>query len=454
MGTSVARKLESLLPPMLRPVPADPDDERAFADYAAALTRQLGLLTSVVMMAFTAGWWLLDPLVMPDDKNLEVFAWLRVRALVVEVLALGVFLWVPMRGPSAFVWATLTYALLLAAFGYSLGELGGPDLSWLANAYLGIVPIALMPVRLPGRVLATSILALALLGAFFLPFPDNRDLPRVAGQVSFAAFAVLLSVVLGEASLRVMRRAFFERQTAARATDRLARLTDSLTTTVAERTRDLRALALHLDQVQESERRRIARDLHDDLGQTLTAMRYTLARLEDRTRKSQVEPLVEDLTALLDGTTTTVRNFLSTLRPRILEDLGLVAASEWLRDKVRAAGLACELEVSADFGLDKLGPEVELVLFRLLQEATTNTLKHAGARSVRMALALDGERALARVSDDGRGFDAGGASSGFGLLGLAERLRAGGGSLEVESGSGVGTTVTARLPRTAEAVAS
>lgn len=454
VGKSIARRLESLLPPMLRPVPADPEDECAFDAYAIALTRQLGLLTSVVMMVFTAGWWLLDPLVMPDERNLEVFAWLRIRALVVEVLALGIFLWVPMRGVSAFFWATLTYALLLATFGYSLGELGGPDLSWLANAYLGIVPIALMPVRLPGRVIATSVLALALLGAFLLPFPENRELPRVAGQVSFAVFAVLLTVVLGELSLRVMRRAFFERQSAARANERLASLTDSLATTVAERTRDLRALALHLDQVQESERRRIARDLHDDLGQTLTAMRYTLARLEDRTRKTQVEPLVEDLTALLDGTTTTVRGFLSTLRPRILEDLGLVAASEWLRDKVRAAGLACELEVSPEFASDKLSPEIELVLFRLLQEATTNTLKHAEAKTVKMELALDGERALARVSDDGRGFDAGQASTGFGLLGLSERLKAGGGELQIESRSGSGTSVTARLPRQVEAVAA
>lgn len=449
MRRSMASRLEAAHPPMLRPVQASPDDEAAFDAYAIALTRQIGLLASVGMMAFTLLWWLVDPLVMPDARNLEVFAWLRVRALAVEVLALVIFLWVPMRGASAFFWATLTYAMLLAAFDYSLGELGGPDLSWLANTYLGIVPLALMPVRLPGRVVATFILAAALLGAFFLPFPANLELPRVAGQVSFAVFAVLLTVVLGELSLRVMRRAFFEREAAARTTARLAKLTDSLASTVAERTRDLRALALHLDQVQESERRRIARDLHDDLGQTLTAMRYTLARLEDRTRSTEVEPLVEDLTAHLDGTTHTVRGFLSTLRPRSLEDLGLIAAAEWLRDSVRAAGLACELHASEDFGAAELGPEVELVLFRLLQEATTNTLKHAEARSVRLQLALEGADMLARVRDDGHGFAAGAPTSGFGLLGLSERLRAGGGALTVESGPD-GTVVTARLPREAK----
>lgn len=449
-ATSIVARLQALLPPLLRPVPATPDDERAFDAYAVSLTRQLGLLSSVVMVAFTAGWWLLDPLVMPDARNMEVFARLRVRALAVEVLALGVFLWVPMRGPSAFVWATAAYAGLLAAIGYSLGELGGPDLSWLANAYLGLVPIALMPVRLRGRVAATTTLAIALLGAFFLPFPANQELPRVAGQLSFVVFAVLLTVVLGEASLRITRRAFFERQAASRATERLAKLTDSLSETVAERTRDLRALALHLDRVQEAERRRIARDLHDDLGQNLTAMRYTLARLGNRTRRGPLEPLVDDLSALVEGTTATVRGFLSTLRPRILEDLGLVAATEWLCDTVRAAGVACALEVAPDFADGELDAEVELVLFRLLQEATTNVLKHAQARSVHVTLRLDGDVAEATVRDDGRGFVVTHATAGFGLLGLSERLEAGGGELVVTSAPEAGTTVTARLPRKTE----
>ena len=245
------------------------------------------------------------------------------------------------------------------------------------------------------------------------------------------------------------RRGYFEQKSLATANARLARLTDSLQESVTARTQELRALALHLDEAQEGERKRIARDLHDNLGQELTAMRYTVARLEDRLQKrpEEVGPLVEDLGALVAAATQTVRGFVSTLRPRILEDLGLVAAAEWLCDQChRASGLACTLAVTPEVRALDLDADTRLVVFRVLQEATTNALKHAAPTRIDLRLGLEGAILVGTVSDDGRGFDPAAPRAGFGLRGLEERVLAGGGQLGVQSAPGRGTTVGLRLP--------
>mgnify|MGYP003347899375 CR=1 FL=1 len=126
-----------------------------------------------------------------------------------------------------------------------------------------------------------------------------------------------------------------------------------------------------------------------------------MARLEDRLKKSPDEagPLVEDLGALVAAATLTVRGFVSTLRPRILEDLGLVAAAEWLCDSCRrASGLDCTLELQPDF--EAVDPDTGLVVFRVLQEATTNALKHASAARIALRLRREGDVLVAEVADD------------------------------------------------------
>lgn len=449
-------RLARLVPPMLRAVRGSAEDEAAFDAYRTTMTTHLGVLASVIIFLFTVIWWPTDPLVMPDERHVAVFFDLRVRAVVVEVAALLVFaVWRP-GGRVPLVAAPLFYAALMATFGYSLGELGGPDLTWLANAYLGVVPAAFIPLRLPGRLLGTAIIAAALPLAFFLPFPANWAAPTAQGQVSFLVFAALFTVAIGELYLRIMRRAFFDRRAADATSAELAALTDSLSATVAERTSDLRALALHLDGVQEGERRRIARELHDNLGQGLTAMRYTVARLEDRVarRPDEAQALIEDLAALIDGTTSTVRGFVSTLRPRILDDLGLLPAAEWLRDYVvKTAGLPCELvasdafraAVAADDG-HAFDADVNLVAFRVLQEGSTNALKHGAPGHLTLGLDLVGDALVASVADDGLGFDAAAATEGFGLLGLRERVHACGGRFTVTTAPGQGARLAAEIP--------
>jgi signal transduction histidine kinase len=436
---------DRILPPLLRSYPRVTDaQEQAFDDYAAALTRQLGILAAAIISIFTVAWWPLDSLVMPDAATAAGFGALRGRALIVEVATLAVLaLSRPRHGVSTLI-AVVSYASLLGAFGYSLGALRQPDLAWLADAYLGVVPSAFIPMRLGWRLPATALIASALGAGFFVAFPANLDLVGASGQISFLVFAVLFTVAIGEFSTRVMRRAYFEAR-------ELAELSASLTGIVEERTSELRGLARHLDAVQERERARLARDLHDELGQHITAMRYTVARMEQRSERdpASLVPMVGDLSALLAGTSDAVGAMIGTMRPRIVHDLGLIAAAEWLVGQIGSSdALECSLDAT-DFARERAGAldsDTSMVLFRVLQEASTNARKHAGASMIDFSLFATDELFGVVVRDNGCGFDTAARRAGFGLIGLRERLADAGGVLQVESKLGAGTVVTATIP--------
>lgn len=444
------------LPTLLRPInAATPDDERAFEVYAASVTGQLGVLTAAAMIVFTLAWWPLDLIVRSDPRYLDVFATVRWRALAVESAALAAFLGWPWARRHAIALAPLFFGAFLAGVGEGLGRLGGVDLGYLGDASLGVVPIAFVPMRLPRRFVATAFVGVAMLAGFFLPHPANRLAPGAAAQVSFVAFAVLFSLTVGELSTRVTRHAFFQRRALDAANAALATLTDSLATQVADRTAELRTLAQHLDGALESERRRIARDLHDDLGQRLTALRYAVARFEDGFSPDDADAhaRLEDLHVLLDGAASTTREVITELRPRVLDDVGLLGATRWLcarAGETGAASVSLDAEGFPD-GVESPSSDVALCLFRVAQESLNNALRHSNARSVEVSLRREGARFTLAVRDDGDGFDPSRATQGFGLLGMRERLRAAGGGFELRAAPGRGTTVTATLTDAPEA---
>ncbi len=428
------------LPLLFRHEPArSAADERAFDAYAAQLTAQLGVLTAAAMLAFTLAWWPVDRLVERAPAHIAAFSTLRARAVLIEATAgLAMLRW-PWAQRRATALAGVVIAAFLGSVGHALGALGGEGLGYLGDACLGVVPVAFVPMPLSRRVPTTAAVGAALAAGFFLPFPANARVEGAGAQASFIVFAVLFSLTVGEMTQRVTRRAFFQRRELDQANASLAALTGSLTAQVAARTEQLRALATHLDGALESERRRIARDLHDDLGQRLTALRYTVARLESRVaeRTEAVDLLFEDLSALLEGAAETARGFVAALRPRVLDDEGLVAAAQWL----------CALTVAPGFprGVDRPSAGAALALFRVAQEAITNALKHAAPRGIDVSLDADGDRYAVTVRDDGAGFDVGAAHAGFGLLGMRERVHARGGELTVTAAPGAGTTVRAAL---------
>jgi len=239
------------------------------------------------------------------------------------------------------------------------------------------------------------------------------------------------------------------------AEERVRRVNESLERRVVERTaqlegayRHLQALSAHLHSVREKEQARIAREIHDELGQALTGLKFELSSLAQRLRgrPGGLAKRAADLTALVDQTIQDVRRISSELRPALLDDLGLVAALEWhTREFAKRVRIQCKFEALGQ--PPDVDPDLRIALFRICQEALTNVVRHARAAAVRVVLDARGDRIVLEVRDDGIGISpahAGGGS--LGLLGMRERARAFGGKLEIESVSGGGTLVRAEIP--------
>jgi signal transduction histidine kinase len=211
---------------------------------------------------------------------------------------------------------------------------------------------------------------------------------------------------------------------------------------------NLRRLAAHAESIKESERKRIAREIHDDLGQNLLALRIEVDLLASRTNKRhpRLHTRARWMLEQIDATIKSVRQIINDLRPHVL-DLGLTAAVDWqIAEFQRRTGLTCEL-VSHNHDLH-VSDRCATTLFRILQESLTNVSRHARATKVRVELAADPESISMTVSDNGIGLTkAGGQKPGsFGLVGIEERVRILGGKCVISSLPNAGTTVHVSLP--------
>ena len=195
---------------------------------------------------------------------------------------------------------------------------------------------------------------------------------------------------------------------------------------------------------QELERRRLARELHDETGQALTSILLGLKSLEESGHSDVVEA-VRSLRELVVQTLQDVRRLAVELRPTALDDFGLPTALERLASSfAEQTGAAVELE--SRLGDDRLPAEVETVLYRIVQEALTNVVKHAQADRVSIVLRRKDGSVTAVIEDDGRGFDRSDAGEGFGLVGMKERVELVKGRLEIETSRGKGTTLVVEVP--------
>jgi PAS domain S-box-containing protein len=216
--------------------------------------------------------------------------------------------------------------------------------------------------------------------------------------------------------------------------------------TVIEYAERLRLLSRKLLETQENERRHLARELHDEVGQTLTATKLGLHAMSDLFQLSRREKLYEELVANLDRVLTQVRSLSLNLHPSLLDDLGLVAAVRGLGSRMATlSGLKLTLDLPTDN--PRFPPLVEITCYRVVQEALNNIARHAGAIKVELALRADGDELRVTIRDDGHGFDVeamrrkvqGGSS--LGLLGMEERVQLAGGHFDLVSAPGQGTTI-------------
>jgi signal transduction histidine kinase len=215
--------------------------------------------------------------------------------------------------------------------------------------------------------------------------------------------------------------------------------------------RQLRQLAEHLETAKEDERKRISRDIHDELGQNLLALRIDISMLAARTEHSHphLHRRVATVLGNIDATIKSVRGIMNELRPLVL-DLGLQAALEWqIKDFRKRSGIACELQVPDEAVFAAIGGKVDIVLFRIVQEGLTNVLRHAMATRVELFLQAQEGQLILSIRDDGVGItpEQGKKSGGFGLLGIAERIAALGGEFDFGSSrSRPGCSLIVRIP--------
>jgi two-component system, NarL family, sensor histidine kinase DevS len=199
-------------------------------------------------------------------------------------------------------------------------------------------------------------------------------------------------------------------------------------------------------EAQELERARLARELHDETGQALASILLGLGQLEDAVESQEARRAAADLRELVVTTLQNVRRLAVELRPSALDDFGLVPAVERLAATItEQAGPVVDVE--AQLGDTRLPPEAETALYRIIQEALTNVVKHASAERVSITLVHKRATAVVVVEDDGNGFDPAAVGTGsLGLVGMRERVALVGGRLTVESSPGAGTTLVAEVP--------
>ncbi len=211
----------------------------------------------------------------------------------------------------------------------------------------------------------------------------------------------------------------------------------------------LRSLATRQQDVREDERTRIAREIHDSLGQALTALKLQLVAAQEMVdaKAPEIAERLCETAGMVDDLVKIVRRIASELRPPILDQLGLPAAVEWLaQDFSRRSGIACDVTLLPVN--DAITDDLATALFRIVQEGLTNVSRHAGATHVEISLGVSGGCVTLEISDDGRGIteDATTGPQSLGILGMRERAAALGGVLEVVPREGGGTRVSAWFP--------
>jgi signal transduction histidine kinase len=417
-----------------------PDKEAAFDRHAREQFSRYGVALALLCMLGALLWWPADYLIYWDlPQWIEPTHKWRSVAIVVGVAYFLLVRLGPIR-PRQRELLIGSGLVLSAAMGWATGLGGGPDRPQAHMPFMMIMGTIPMPLSLRTRVLVTLAFAGAVLGGFLLPFPEYVSSPYLPTGISYMTLTIVVSVTFGHILYLLVRSNFFQ-------TALLAENNALLEERVADRTRELRDLLSRLETTREEERNRIAREIHDELGQELTAQRLTLAIAEDCLdgEPDTARAKLVEMRALLDRMMTTVRALIADLRPWILHDVGLAEAARWLaRRAEQLSGLECSLLVSGD--LASLDRERSAAAFRILQESLNNVTKHAQATRVAIDIEATPATLVLHVRDDGIGPGERPRGPGFGLVGMRERAHALGGDFSLRARPSGGTEVTCSLP--------
>ncbi len=229
--------------------------------------------------------------------------------------------------------------------------------------------------------------------------------------------------------------------------DSIARAINHMTDVLEKTRQQNRALTQHSLQIQEEERQRLSQELHDELGQSLTAVKVMAATAAHR--DADRPKIMQSITGICDHLMLVVRTMMQQLHPLMLTELGLKATLEDLVTHWNGRNPALSIELHCDDAVDRLDNKIAIQIFRVIQECLTNINRHADANRVTISLNIDPEKddsLSVQINDDGQGCNLGHIASGFGLLGMRERIRSLDGEFTVYSLPGEGMTVNAMIP--------
>ena len=305
--------------------------------------------------------------------------------------------------------------------------------------------ILLRNLTLLGLVALTSLLAAWFGGELFI-LRRIKMMVQASRQLAAGELNARTGLSYGQDELSQLAQAFDEMAAALEQRHAERRRAE----TELKRSQDLfRNLSLHLQEVREEERTRIARQIHDDLGQALTALKIDISWLNSRLKdpKDAIREKLKSMVALVDGTVQTVRKVSEDLRPGILDDFGLSAAIEWQAEEFqKRTGIECKAVSNQDeFDLSR---EQSTNLFRIVQEALTNVIRHAEASKVEIRFKQEQDVLLLEVQDNGKGIAEQSIADpkSFGLIGIKERARSLGGEVTITGLYHQGTRLTVKMP--------
>lgn len=430
-------------------LPSTAADEAALDSHLRQLVLLYGAGCALVLNLMHLLFWPLDPLLLEASPAVQqVMRWFRWTTFLNHSLLLA-SLGIPFLRRRPLPLIVLCMAVSSVLFGVSMARLGGLQSPYFYMTYLAPVGMAALPIRPLSRLWLSPACAALLCGSYFATRPAELDSPLLGSALGCMVFAVIVSIAIGQAMYLLARRAFLTELALKRLTAAQKEHGEQLESEVADHARQLQRLAAYLTRASEDERTRLSRELHDELGQQIVALRYMLAFVRKELQETPKHPAaaLAEMEEMLGHLAAAVRYLVSDLRPRILDDLGLGAALEWLVARTRErTGLLCTLKLDLDPAIEIPPPQAGAV-FRIVQESLTNVARHAGAARVEIAVAVADGAIRASVADDGRGMEPVALDrAGMGLFGMSERARAQGGRLEIKSSAGSGTTVRVELP--------
>jgi two-component system sensor histidine kinase UhpB len=325
---------------------------------------------------------------------------------------------------------------LINLFFYALVGINAQRLTGTVGWYIGILFASAYLVRAPTWWLYTVFTlnsALLVGGILIVQSSPAIRVTNVAAVVAVTLFVMVFSqmhrlVLVTEFDLR----------------NQLKHFNAELESRVEVQTRELRGFALRLDEVLEVERRRLAHELHDDLGQEITALRLEVEAMRAYVRDERQLGGLARMAGAIERSHGSVRAILESLRPRILDEEGLERAIHWLGRHLRER-TACAVVVEVDLR-DEPDAQVGLVAFRVAQESLNNVARHAGATSVSVSLTRRGDALVLEIADDGATDEQGPIRPGRGVAGMRERVSSLGGELWVTAAPTRGTLVRATIP--------